>query len=423
MDITLKRQPLLLLGLLLLWATILQASRNDTESGDITSEHGRSKRTLVYTFNSCSGVLIALSIPLLITGRNIFMSYNFEANYNMPTDSTDFTQGILKKGDNEQIHAAEARKTRDTSRMLASTPKRSSMSRKKFYRTIELNLQRYGFAGKRCILRMICDLAETPLHHENGVLGDVLQLIFTPSLSQDENLPNEFTRAEQLGREQGNCNKYRAHCPASPIDLSKFVIVACLAIACSVKVLCAGVVDRSKRTLVYTSDSATGILIALSVPLLIPDRNIFLAYNFEANYGMPGKASDFTQGVLKKVDNDQIHPAPEGAAESERTVRSTVTSFTRKQVYRMIELNLTRYGYNGKKCILRMICEMARHPVDVANGIVGDLLQLVFTPTGSNNEELPNEFYVAEDKGHRANCAKYEKYCPKSPLDSISLMF
>lgn len=107
------------------------------------------------------------------------MSYNFEANYNMPTDSTDFTQGILKKGDNDQIHEAEARKTRDISATTALVPKRSSISRKKVYRTIELNLQRYGFAGKRCILRMICDLAETPLAHENGVLGDVLQLIFT----------------------------------------------------------------------------------------------------------------------------------------------------------------------------------------------------------------------------------------------------
>uniref|UniRef100_A0A182LRB5 Uncharacterized protein n=1 Tax=Anopheles culicifacies TaxID=139723 RepID=A0A182LRB5_9DIPT len=224
MDLPLKQHPLLLLGLLLLWASILQASKNDTESADIITEHGRSKRTLVYTFNSCAGVLIALSIPLLITGRNIFMSYNFEANYNMPTDSTDFTQGILKKGDNDQIHEGEARKARDTSRMLTSTPKQSSLSRKKFYRTIELNLQRYGFAGKRCILRMICDLAETPLGHENGVLGDVLQLIFTPSLSQDENLPSEFARAEQLGREQGNCNKYRAHCPASPIDLVTIVL-------------------------------------------------------------------------------------------------------------------------------------------------------------------------------------------------------
>ncbi|XP_053658676.1 uncharacterized protein LOC128707743 [Anopheles marshallii] len=219
-----KQQPMLLLGLLVLWVSIVKASRNNTDTADIIAEHGRTKRTLVYTFNSCSGILIALSIPLLITGRNVFMSYNFEANYNMPTDSTDFTQGILKKGDNDQIHEAETRKVRDATRMFPATPKQSSLSRKKLYRTIELNLQRYGFAGKRCILRMICDLAETPLHHENGVLGDVLQLIFTPSLSRDEKLPGEFARAEQLGRVERNCNKYRGHCPASPIDLVTIVL-------------------------------------------------------------------------------------------------------------------------------------------------------------------------------------------------------
>ncbi|XP_052890064.1 uncharacterized protein LOC128298354 [Anopheles moucheti] len=221
-----KQQPMLLLGLLVLWVSIVQASRNNTDFADIISEHGRAKRTLVYTFNSCSGILIALSIPLVITGRNVFMSYNFEANYNMPTESTDFTQGILKKGDNDQIQEAEAeaRKERDTPRMVAATPKQSSLSRKKMYRTIELNLQRYGFAGKRCILRMICDLAETPLHHENGVLGDVLQLIFTPSLSRDEKLPSEFARAEELGREERNCSKYRGHCPTNPIDLVTVVL-------------------------------------------------------------------------------------------------------------------------------------------------------------------------------------------------------
>ncbi|XP_053681090.1 uncharacterized protein LOC128731956 [Anopheles nili] len=185
--------------------------------------------------------------------------------------------------------------------------------------------------------------------------------------------------------------------------------------------------SRQKRTLVFTEDSATGILIALSVPLLITGRNIFMAYNFEANYGMPGDASDFTQGVLKKVDNDQIHEAAEGeagASEGERSIRSVnePARFTRKKLYRTIELNLTRYGYDGKKCILRMICELASHPVHTENGILGDLLQLVFTPSGSHYERLPREFYLAEELGEQHNCTKYSKHCPKDPLDVISLM-
>uniref|UniRef100_A0A182P8Y0 Uncharacterized protein n=1 Tax=Anopheles epiroticus TaxID=199890 RepID=A0A182P8Y0_9DIPT len=414
MKLSLLQWPLVAWTFLILSTASSQEIRNETETKDIhTTEHGRSKRTLVYTFNSCAGVLFALSVPLLITGRNIFMSYNFEANYNMPTDSTDFTQGILKKGDNDQIHEAEARKTRAAIAppMVPPVPKQSSISRKKFYRTIELNLQRYGFAGKRCILRMICDLAESPLDHENGVLGDLLQLIFTPSLSQDETLPSEFNRAEQLGRNERD---------------------SCLAVVWSLEAIATEphqnishqVQDRAKRTLVYTTDSATGVLFALSVPLLIPSRNIFLAYNFEANYGMPGKASDFTQGALKRVDNDQIDPdgEGEGAEEAKRSIRAKGTRrFTRKKVYRMVELSLTRHGYDGKKCILRMICELAKRPVDAANGIVGDLLQLLFTPSASYYEGLPWEFYRAEENGKHENCTRYISCCPKDPLDAISL--
>ncbi|XP_035773594.1 uncharacterized protein LOC118456695 [Anopheles albimanus] len=227
-------------GLVLLYCCItvqmIQGLSTTNETGTIVAvpsdAHERSKRTLVYTFNSCSGILIALSIPLLVTGRNIFFSYNFEANYNMPTDSTDFTQGILKKGDNDQIDESAARQLRSVDRnppdqrsMQPSVPqKRSSITRKKVYRMIELNLERYGYAGKRCILRMICDLAQDPMHHENGVFGDLLQLLFTPSLSKDEQLPGEFERAERLGLEQRNCTKYQAHCPSNPIDLVSVVL-------------------------------------------------------------------------------------------------------------------------------------------------------------------------------------------------------
>ncbi|XP_049537073.1 uncharacterized protein LOC125951961 [Anopheles darlingi] len=182
--------------------------------------------------------------------------------------------------------------------------------------------------------------------------------------------------------------------------------------------------DRQKRSLVFTFNSATGILIALSVPLLITGRNIFVAYNFEANYGMPIESTDYTQGILKKGDNDQIN-APEGEARDRvrrelRPVHPTPSRFTRKKLYRMIELNLTRYGFDGKKCILRMICELASWPVHEGNGVFGDIMQLLFTPSSTQYEKLPGEFYHAEELGAQRNCRKYRKYCPKDPLEAIS---
>lgn len=39
---------------------------------------------LLYPYNACSGILVAIAIPLGLPGRNAFLSYNFEGNYNMP---------------------------------------------------------------------------------------------------------------------------------------------------------------------------------------------------------------------------------------------------------------------------------------------------------------------------------------------------
>ncbi|XP_052863182.1 uncharacterized protein LOC128269818 [Anopheles cruzii] len=200
----------------------VSGTEGNTTVADPSAGNDRTKRSLVYTYNSCAGVLFALSLPLVITGRNIFFSYNFEMNYNMPTDSTDYTQGILKKGDTNEIEGGVAsRRSREADSVGVRRP---SITRKKVYRMIELNLERYGFAGKRCILRMICDLAQSPVHGENGVFGDLMQIVFTPSLSIDERLPSEFGHAEWLGHAQRNCTKYRAHCPTNPMDLMSILV-------------------------------------------------------------------------------------------------------------------------------------------------------------------------------------------------------
>ncbi|XP_058055624.1 uncharacterized protein LOC131207033 [Anopheles bellator] len=217
----------ILIGFLAVYRCPLVAAsgQEGTTVADPGAGSDRTKRSLVYTYNSCAGVLFALSIPLLITGRNIFFSYNFEMNYNMPTDSTDYTQGILKKGDTNEIEGGVAsRRSREADSGVEVRAVRPSITRKKVYRMIELNLERYGFAGKRCILRMICDLAHSPVHGENGVFGDLMHIVFTPSLSVDERLPSEFGHAEWLGHVQRNCTKYRAHCPTNPMDLMSIVV-------------------------------------------------------------------------------------------------------------------------------------------------------------------------------------------------------
>ena len=50
--------------------------------------------------------------------------------------------------------------------------------------------------------------------------------------------------------------------------------------------------------LLYPYNAATGILVAIAIPLTLPDRNVFLSYNFEMNYNMPNQASDSFPGVI-----------------------------------------------------------------------------------------------------------------------------
>lgn len=49
---------------------------------------------------------------------------------------------------------------------------------------------RYGFDGLHCLLRAICEAAETPLGPENGVLGDILHIILR-YFHVEKNIPSK----------------------------------------------------------------------------------------------------------------------------------------------------------------------------------------------------------------------------------------
>uniref|UniRef100_A0A1A9WF33 Uncharacterized protein n=1 Tax=Glossina brevipalpis TaxID=37001 RepID=A0A1A9WF33_9MUSC len=43
----------------------------------------------------------------------------------------------------------------------------------------------------------------------------------------------------------------------------------------------------NQAALFYPSNSAYGLFAAIAVPLDLPHRNVFVSYNFEANYNLP----------------------------------------------------------------------------------------------------------------------------------------
>lgn len=99
-----------------------------------------------------------------------------------------------------------------------------------------------------------------------------------------------------------------------------------------------------------------------------------MSYNFEANYALPTKTTDFTQGIYDKI------LFLNGVEQNETSSRMTGFSiFSRKQIYKMIEDKLDMFGINGRACLLRLICDTGRVDFKAINGVLGSVVQILLT--------------------------------------------
>lgn len=81
-------------------------------------------------------------------------------------------------------------------------------------------------------------------------------------------------------------------------------------------------------------------------------------------------------------------------------------------------------GYNGTNCLLRAICETAVTPLDEHNGILGDIFQILLSPSSSMEENINEDYYIAEKFGaNNKDCSFYNQLCPKSVFDYITTIF
>lgn len=53
---------------------------------------------------------------------------------------------------------------------------------------------------------------------------------------------------------------------------------------------------KVKRALTFPRGAICGLQAAIAIPLDLAVLDVFVANNFEANYGLPTMATDFTQG-------------------------------------------------------------------------------------------------------------------------------
>ncbi|XP_030369230.1 uncharacterized protein LOC115620229 [Scaptodrosophila lebanonensis] len=194
--------------------------------------------------------------------------------------------------------------------------------------------------------------------------------------------------------------------------------------------------------LLFPTNTCFGLFMAISVPAYLPNRNVFVSYNFEFNYYLPEHVykyppylADDPMGIgsyltynTTSPENDcyncrssarqannytdnSIEPEPEPAP----------SLFTRSSLYSVLRDTLDRIGYPSEACLLRLICETNAATLGDSNGFLGSLLHIILTPSTSQDDQLPDEYYEAEESGQHNSCDSYKRNCAESVLDIISM--
>ncbi|XP_058458965.1 uncharacterized protein LOC131435286 [Malaya genurostris] len=85
------------------------------------------------------------------------------------------------------------------------------------YTVVEDFIANFGLDGKACILRAICEVHSNPVE-KFGLIGEILRLFFTASMSPYSEHLQEYVSAENIGKGQsgpGECFPFFKDCPKS----------------------------------------------------------------------------------------------------------------------------------------------------------------------------------------------------------------
>lgn len=166
-----------------------------------------------------------MAIPTsAINRQRVYMAFNFEAHYGLASSDTFLTSLRMPVFLNwtliivvklwikvyfsfyHQFIGNDLTQKRDIhgamvdDRLKHFADSKNVYTRKNFYRIIEQQINsygdfyiilkkrqipicltsfRYGYNGTSCLLRTICETAETPFYEYNGVFGNIFHILFT----------------------------------------------------------------------------------------------------------------------------------------------------------------------------------------------------------------------------------------------------
>ncbi|XP_067647968.1 uncharacterized protein [Eurosta solidaginis] len=138
----------------------------------------------------------------------------FAARQDQQTKELTKFERFLARADEWKRYAALERHLSEKRKVLSSY-------RWAIYKALEVLAGRFSPSGRSCVLKSICEAAEIPLHYRNGLLGELLHILLSPSSSADElseHADNEYFYAEAMGRAGAKCGLIFKECTKSLLE-------------------------------------------------------------------------------------------------------------------------------------------------------------------------------------------------------------
>ncbi|CAL4076597.1 unnamed protein product [Meganyctiphanes norvegica] len=155
--------------------------------------------------------------------------------------------------------------------------------------------------------------------------------------------------------------------------------------------------SRQKRSIAFPTGSTFTITPVLCIPVVsVGDLSGYLDIELPFTIKLPNA----TQVSFGRMDDDRMG------------------------IYNVLIDTLSRFGVDGKSCLLRAVCEVSESPLR-DDGLLGEILNIVLTSSyGSNSDEMYD--YVNAEYYGRAygNCWSAYPQCPMSLfkiMDSLDL--
>ncbi|XP_045477513.1 uncharacterized protein LOC123682777 [Harmonia axyridis] len=161
---------------------------------------------------------------------------------------------------------------------------------------------------------------------------------------------------------------------------------------------------RSKRFAAFPEGASLSVAFCMTQQVIIPAGSIFTeGVNWGISYQLPNKTT-YLDNIKKKSH--------------------IIKRSERRSIYESIEQIIENFGFNGRSCIMRALCEapkkMNLENSSISEKIIDSLFRFPLQPIEDHEPEEHRDYHSAAKFGEENRCESFYKECP-FPLLDVSL--